>query len=115
MKAAKILNPDECFRKKLRQKFIDQAHSYLGVPYAKKFYKEGDEHFSSPIFLDCCGLVRKCVNDLSDDFKFSLMGWNQQYQYDILPEEITFEEMEPGDLIFYSATFYDKLGVGYAI
>lgn len=108
IKQAKILNPDQFYRDALREKFINQAKSYLGVPYSKKFYKEGDEFYNSPIFLDCCGLVRRCVNDLNEEFKFSLFGWNQQYQYDILPDEIKFEEMKPGDLIFYSATFYEK-------
>lgn len=84
-----------------------QAKKYLGVPYAKRFHNEGDILYNSPIFIDCCALVRKCVNDLSDDFKFTLFGWNQQYQYDILPDEIPFEEIKPGDLVFYSGTFYE--------
>ncbi len=108
LKSAKILNPDSLYIDNLRNMFISQAKSYLGVPYSKKFYSEGDEFFNSPLFLDCCGLIRKCVNDLSDYFKFSLFGWNQAYQYDILPDEITFNELKPGDLIFYSAIFYEK-------
>lgn len=107
LRSCKVLNHDEEFRQVLRKKFIDQAFKYLGVPYAKKFYKEGDKYYDSPLFLDCCALVRKCVNDLYEDFKFSLFGWNQQYQYDILPDEIEFSQMQPGDLVFYSATFYD--------
>lgn len=102
------MNPDEEFRKELRYKFIEQAKKYLGVPYAKKFYKEGDEFYDSPMFLDCCALIRRCVNDLSEEFKFTLFGWNQQYQYDILPDEIEFKDLQPGDLVFYSATFYEK-------
>lgn len=111
MRSAKILNPDIDYQNLLRQKFIDQAKKYLGVPYSKKFYKEGDEYFNSPLFLDCCGLIRQCVNDLQEDFKFSLFGWNQAYQYDILPNEITFDQLKPGDLVFYSATFYDPSSV----
>jgi hypothetical protein len=111
LRSAKVLNPDQTFRDQLRQKFIDQAFKYIGVPYSKKYYEEGDKYFDSPLFLDCCGLIRKCVNDLSEEFGFSLFGWNQQYQYDILPEEIEFSELRPGDLVFYSATFYEHTKV----
>ena len=113
LKTCRILNPDEVFRNELRQKFINQAKKYFGVPYSKKFWKEGDEHFNSPLFLDCCGLIRRCVNDLSEDFKFTMFGWNQQYQYDILPDEIEYDQLKPGDLIFYSGTFFDKEKVIY--
>ena len=50
--------------------------------------------------------MRHAFNLLKEDFGFGLGRWNQSYQYDILPEEITFEEMQPGDLIFYSGIFY---------
>lgn len=33
--------------------------------------------------------------------------WNQAYQFDTLPKDVTLEEMKPGDLIFYSGTYYN--------
>ena len=33
--------------------------------------------------------------------------WNQAYQYDTLPIDLTFDQMCPGDLIFYSGTYYN--------
>ena len=30
------------------------------------------------------------------------------YQFDTLPNNLEFEQMQPGDLIFYSATYYNK-------
>jgi len=57
--------------------------------------------------LDCCGLVRQVVYDLREDFGFTLARWNQGYQYDTLPIDLKFEELRPGDLIFYSGTYYE--------
>lgn len=99
---------DPEFRAELRRKFIERAKYYIGVPYAKKYHQPGTEAYDSPIFLDCCGLVRQVMLDLKDEFGFCIGRWNQAYQYDMLPAEIPFEEMQPGDLIFYSATFYDS-------
>ena len=96
-------NPENM--QKLRQKFLAAAKSLIGIPYGKK-YLEKHPDYDGDLFLDCCGLVRHAVNLLKDDFGFSLCRWNQAYQYDILPEEISFEEMQPGDLIFYSGIFY---------
>lgn len=91
----------------LRQKFLERAYSYIGVPYAKRYNPPGSEYHDSPLFLDCCALVRRVMKDLKTDFGFSLGRWNQAYQFDMLPESIPFEELKPGDLIFYSATYYD--------
>ena len=33
--------------------------------------------------------------------------WNQAYQFDTLPVEVPFEELKPGDLVFYSGTYYN--------
>ncbi len=44
---------------------------------------------------------------MREDFGFSLGRWNQSYQFDTCAENIPFEEMVPGDLIFYSATYFD--------
>ena len=90
---------------KLRLKFLETAKSLIGIPYGKK-YLEKHPDYDGDLFLDCCGLVRHTVNLLKDDFGFSLGRWNQAYQYDILPDEISFDEMQPGDLIFYSGIFY---------
>lgn len=98
---------DPNFRNRLRQKFIERAKGYVGTPYSKKYHPEGTEYHNSPLFLDCCGLVRRCVSDLKEEFGFVLGRWNQAYQYDVLPNEIKFEQMQPGDLIFYSAKYYD--------
>jgi hypothetical protein len=92
----------------LREKFVKQALSYMGIPYAKRYLTEDNPLYDSPIFLDCCGLIRQCVNDLREDFGFALSRWNQAYQFDLCPKAISFEELQKGDLIFYTATFYPE-------
>jgi hypothetical protein len=93
----------------LRKKFVDTAMTFLNIPYGKK-YLEDHPDYAGDLFLDCCGLVRQTVNTLREDFGFMLGRWNQGYQFDLLPEKITFEQMKPGDLIFYSAIFYPEKG-----
>jgi hypothetical protein len=87
----------------LRQKFIQTAKKYLGVPYAAMFHKEGDEFYGAPLYLDCCALVRRCVDDLFSDFGFQMGRWNQAYQCDTLPDAISLEDMRPGGKLFKSA------------
>ena len=89
----------------LRQKFICTAKKFIGVPYGKKYLEE-HPYYNGNLFLDCCGLVRKAFNTMSRDFGFQLGKWNQCYQYDILPKEIPYSQMQPGDLVFYTAEFY---------
>ena len=89
----------------LRIKFLETAKSLLGIPYGKK-YLEKHPDYQGELFLDCCGLVRHVVKLMEEDFGFHLCNWNQGYQFDVLPEEIQFEEMKPGDLIFYSGIYY---------
>ena len=36
--------------------------------------------YHSPLFLDCCGLVRRVLRDLKEEFGFSIGPWNQAYQ-----------------------------------
>lgn len=84
------------------------AKSYVGVPYAKKHRKPDDPYYYSPIFLDCCGLVRRVVKDLQTDFGFRLAMLNQNYQMDVCPVKLTFEQLQPGDLIFYRATYFEN-------
>ena len=93
---------DPIHMQNLRQKFISTAKSLIGIPYCKKYLIDHPE-YKGDLFLDCCGLIRHVVKLLKDDFGFCLDRWNQSYQYDILPAEIKFEEMQPGDLIFYSS------------
>lgn len=90
---------------KLRTKFIATAKKFIGVPYGKK-YLEDHPYYTGGLFLDCCGLVRKTFNSMSNDFGFQLGKWNQCYQFDILPKSIPFSQMKPGDLIFYTAEYY---------
>jgi hypothetical protein len=91
------------FKDALREKFIMQAKKYIGVPYAERYKKPEDP--IAPLYLDCCGLVRKVVQDLAEDFGFLIGRWNQAYMFDTLPNEVPFEELKPGDLIFYEANF----------
>ncbi|XP_064424002.1 uncharacterized protein TTLL10 [Latimeria chalumnae] len=100
-----LKDPDQ--RWWLRMKFLEQAKSYIGVPYAKKYHEPGTPEYESPLFLDCCGLIRKVMRDLKDDFGFVIGPGNQAYQYDMLPLVLTSEEeMKPGDLVFISGTYF---------
>lgn len=65
----------EEFKQNLRNKFIQQAKSYFGVPYAEKYQPEGAVKL--PLYLDCCGLIRQCLKDLRTDFGFLTGKWNQ--------------------------------------
>ena len=65
-----------------------------------------DLEYNSKIFLDCCGLVRRCVKDLRKEFGFKIGPWNQGYLYDTLPISLSEDEMKPGDLVFISATYF---------
>jgi hypothetical protein len=98
---------DPIHKQVLREKFLNRAKSYIGIPYARRYHEEGSSMYNSPLFLDCCALVRQSLDDLQEDFGFRIGRWNQAYQYDVLGPEITLEEMVPGDLVFYSATYYD--------
>ncbi|XP_052284509.1 uncharacterized protein LOC127880994 isoform X1 [Dreissena polymorpha] len=92
----------------LRQKFVTQAKKYYGYPYAKKYWPPDSPEYKSKLFLDCCGLVRRVMRDLEEDFGFSLGPWNQAYMYDTLPITVACErDMKPGDLVFISATYYN--------
>ena len=77
------------------------------MPYAKRHRKKDDPLYKAPIFLDCCGLVRRVVQDLKKEFGFKLGPGNQCYQVDTCPIDLEFHEMKPGDLIFYSAQYYN--------
>lgn len=87
------------FKALLRMRFVHTALSYVGTPYRPQYW-EGEQH-SDMLFLDCCGLVRRSVKDLKDEFGFNIGGGCQSYQMDTLPHEISIENAKPGDLIFY--------------
>ncbi|XP_070560557.1 protein polyglycylase TTLL10-like isoform X2 [Ptychodera flava] len=92
----------------LRMKFLDTAKQYFGVPYARRYHAPGTPDYDAPFFLDCCGLTRRVLRDLKEDFGFVVGPWNQAYQYDTLPITIEKEEdMKPGDLVFISAVFFN--------
>jgi hypothetical protein len=96
----------EAYKDSLRQKFIEAAKCYIGVPYAER-YKEEDVPVA-PLYLDCCALVRRAVTDLQEDFGIILGKWNQAYQMDTLPIVLQQSELRPGDLIFYEGLFISK-------
>lgn len=89
----------------LRQKFVERVKSYIGTPYSRSRNPSDQE---APLYLDCCGLVRRALTDLKEDFGFSVGPWAQEYQFDTLPDTIgTANELVPGDLIFWAANYDD--------
>ena len=107
-KQSALKRTDPEFKQKLREKFIEHTKKYYGVPYKKKYHEEGTELYNSKLFLDCCGLIRQVLRDLKDDFGFKIGPYNQNYQFETLPIVLKFEEMKPGDIIFYEATYFEK-------
>ncbi|CAI2362526.1 unnamed protein product [Moneuplotes crassus] len=91
-------------KKKLRQLFIDTVKKYIGVPYARRKYTPDENEYYYPIYLDCCGLIRRAMYDLKDNFGFKIGPGNQGYQVDTLPIDLRQTDLKPGDLIFYSGT-----------
>ena len=91
------------YKAALRQKFIEQAQKYLGVPYARRFQSKDTPE--APLYLDCCGLVRKVLWDLQSEFGFLIGRWNQAYQMDTLPIVLEEKDLQPGDLIFYEGKY----------
>ena len=91
--------------KELREKFVETARSLIGTPYGKKYLIKHPE-YKEDFFLDCCGLVRQVIYLMREDLGFTLAHRNQCYQYDMLPEEISFEKTQKGDLVFYSADYF---------
>jgi hypothetical protein len=92
----------EQFKDGLRERFVAQCRKYYGVGYHEKY--RGEKPLE-PLYLDCCGLIRQVMRDLAEDFGFMQGKWNQAYQFDCLPKDVTFEELRPGDLVFYEGTY----------
>lgn len=92
-------------KQRLRASFIAQARTYRGVPYAKNNCRPEDAN--ADLFLDCCGLIRQVLRDMAGEFGFEIGPGNQAYQFDCLPEARTLEALEPGDLVFYSGTYFN--------
>ena len=44
---------------------------------------------------------------MREDLGFYLDRWNQAYQFDTLPVILKFEELQPGDLVFYTGIYYN--------
>ena len=63
--------------------------------------------YSSKLFLDCCGLIRRVMRDLEEDFGFRIGNGNQAYMFDTLPNKIeNLDDVRPGDLVFITAVYY---------
>ena len=66
----------------LRAKFVAAVESYIGVPYSRKAHADdpSSPHHDAPLYLDCCGVIRRALRDLSDDFGFTPGRGNQAYR-----------------------------------
>ena len=96
------------FKANLRKKIIERAKHYYGIPYSRKYHGPDSKFYNYHQYLDCCGLVRQVMRDLQDELGFTLGSWNQAYQFDMLPKEIPFEEMQPGDLVFLKGIYFPE-------
>jgi len=47
---ADLQRKDPKFMEKLREKFIERAKHYFGIPYKRKYHEEGTELYNSPLF-----------------------------------------------------------------
>jgi len=93
------------------------VRSYLGTAYSAKRNPEfaaAEGSGGDVLYLDCCGLVRRCLLDLKEDFGFEVGPWNQSYLFDTLPQDLADEpgsqsssRLKPGDLIFWTAEYDD--------
>ena len=91
----------------LRAKFVETCKKYMGVPYHPSYHKDKESPFhNAPLYLDCCGLTRRALHDLSDEFGFVVGPGNQAYQFETLPIEVPESELKPGDIIFTEGTYH---------
>ena len=77
----------------LRMKFIAELKKYLGVPYAKRYFTPEDPEYESPIFLDCCGLVRRVLWNLQYLFGFRIGKLNNFKTCQLLYLDFSFHSM----------------------
>ena len=47
------------------------------MPYAERYHEPGDPLHGQPLYLDCCALVRRALQDMQKDFGFRIGRWNQ--------------------------------------
>lgn len=100
----KSLNRTDEDKAKLRSVFIETAKKYIGIPYSLRYRPENEP--IAPLYLDCCGLIRKILEDMEKLIGFKVGKWNQAYQLDTLPIIIdNVKDMKPGDLIFYEGIY----------
>ena len=93
----------------LRSAFVSAAKKYQGVPYHPSYHRDvSSPYHGAPLFLDCCGLTRRVVQDLASSFGFVIGPGNQAYQFETLPVVLTEEELKPGDIIFTEGVFFDE-------
>ena len=64
-------------KERLRSKFIAKCMENIGIPYAERYHKPGDELYGRKEYLDCCALFRKALRQLRPDFGFDVGPWNQ--------------------------------------
>ncbi|CAE7221590.1 unnamed protein product, partial [Symbiodinium necroappetens] len=96
--------------KALRQRFVDAALKYVGIPYHRSYHdpssgkcKPGSKLKDAPLFLDNIQLVQKVIEDLKQEFGFLLIS-NCKPVHCRATLPISFEDpadCEPGDLIFH--------------
>ena len=54
----------------MREKFIEKAKSYIGVPYSASYWEEGEKHYNAPMYLNCSALINRVLRDLALEFGF---------------------------------------------
>lgn len=75
-----------------REQFIKQAREYLGTPYKYGGYSKSG--------IDCSGLISKAFKDLGLEMTHSVQEM-AKFGTIILDKE----ELQPGDLVFYTKTY----------
>ena len=93
-------------KERLRSKFIAKCMENIGIPYAERYHKPGDELYGRKEYLDCCALFRKALRQLRPDFGFDVGPWNQAYLFATLPRKLDFADVKPGDLLFVEGTYF---------
>ncbi|KAK3277340.1 hypothetical protein CYMTET_14645 [Cymbomonas tetramitiformis] len=114
-----LTQKERCHDDDLRMKLLQTAGMYIGVPYCKKVHKEkdcacegceesGEQLYHAAQHLDSPGLVRRVMQDLEPHFHVKLGQGNQGHLFGLLKEaEVnSVEQLEPGDLIFYSGRYH---------